>query len=68
MFSFQDLLTRLQDCVIAEDEVPESGSQLLRLFLNKLSESSRLVPNLSQSFKWNTIYTCKQTCAFLNKV
>lgn len=47
MLSFEDLMTSLQDCVIAEDQVSENGSQLLRLFFDKLSESSRLVPNLS---------------------
>ncbi|XP_026199632.1 thyroid adenoma-associated protein homolog isoform X2 [Anabas testudineus] len=41
MLSFEDLMTSLQDCVISEDQVPENGSQLLRLFFDKLSESSR---------------------------
>ncbi|KAI3372852.1 hypothetical protein L3Q82_023303, partial [Scortum barcoo] len=41
MVSFEELITGLQDCVITEDPAPEHGSQTLRLFIDKLSESSR---------------------------
>ncbi|XP_034398095.1 thyroid adenoma-associated protein homolog isoform X2 [Cyclopterus lumpus] len=41
--SFKDLLTSLQNCVITEDQAPGNVSQTLRLFLDKLSESSRSI-------------------------
>ncbi|XP_062273526.1 tRNA (32-2'-O)-methyltransferase regulator THADA [Scomber scombrus] len=41
MLSFEDLMTSLQDCVITEDQTPENVCQALRLFVDKLSESSR---------------------------
>ncbi|XP_067466068.1 tRNA (32-2'-O)-methyltransferase regulator THADA [Thunnus thynnus] len=37
MLSFEDLMTSLQNCVITEDQTPET----LGLFIDKLSESSR---------------------------
>ncbi|XP_054466849.1 thyroid adenoma-associated protein homolog [Anoplopoma fimbria] len=39
--SFKDLMTSLQNCVIAVDQAPGNVSQTLRLFVDKLSESSR---------------------------
>ncbi|XP_068560247.1 tRNA (32-2'-O)-methyltransferase regulator THADA isoform X2 [Cebidichthys violaceus] len=39
--SFEDLLTSLQNCVVTEDQAPGNVSQTLRLFFDKLSESSR---------------------------
>lgn len=41
MLTFEDLMTRLQDCVISESEAAESVSRTLRLCLQKLAESSR---------------------------
>ena len=46
MLSFEDLMTSLQDCVITEDRATENVARTLRLFLDKLSESSRSVLNL----------------------
>ncbi|XP_044051427.1 thyroid adenoma-associated protein homolog isoform X2 [Siniperca chuatsi] len=51
MLSFEDLMTSLQDCVITEDQAPENVSQTLRLFIDKLSESSR-----------STVKRCKERC------
>lgn len=41
MLGFEELLRSLQDCVISENEAAENVSRTLRLFLQKLSESSR---------------------------
>ncbi|XP_045890923.1 thyroid adenoma-associated protein homolog isoform X2 [Micropterus dolomieu] len=51
MLSFEDLMTRLQDCVIAQDQAPENVSQTLGLFIDKLSESSR-----------SSVKRCKERC------
>ncbi|XP_020513692.2 tRNA (32-2'-O)-methyltransferase regulator THADA [Labrus bergylta] len=51
MLSFEELVTRFQGCVIAEDQTPEQVSQTLRLFTDKLSEASR-----------NTVKRCKERC------
>ncbi|XP_078106846.1 tRNA (32-2'-O)-methyltransferase regulator THADA [Sander vitreus] len=51
MLSFEDLMTSLQDCVITEDEESENVSQTLRLFFDKLSESSR-----------SSVKRCKERC------
>lgn len=45
--SFEDLVTSLRECVITEDHAAESVSRTLRLFTDKLSESSRLVANFN---------------------
>ncbi|KAM4746045.1 tRNA (32-2'-O)-methyltransferase regulator THADA isoform 2-T2 [Anableps anableps] len=39
--SFENLTKTLHDCLITEAPVPENGSQILQLFVNKLCESSR---------------------------
>ncbi|GAA6224743.1 thyroid adenoma-associated protein homolog isoform X1 [Lates japonicus] len=41
MLSFEELMTSLQDCVITEHQAAENVIQTLRLFCDKLSESSR---------------------------
>ncbi|XP_061527590.1 tRNA (32-2'-O)-methyltransferase regulator THADA isoform X2 [Phycodurus eques] len=41
MLSFDELLTSLQMCVIAENQTNENGNQTLQLFFDKLSECSR---------------------------
>ncbi|XP_034548017.1 thyroid adenoma-associated protein homolog isoform X2 [Notolabrus celidotus] len=51
MLSFGELMTRLQDCVISEDQTSEEVSQTLKLFIGKLSEASR-----------NSIKRCKERC------
>ncbi|XP_059193716.1 thyroid adenoma-associated protein homolog [Centropristis striata] len=50
MFSFNDLMTSLQDCV-TEDRAPENVSLTLRLFIEKLSDSSR-----------SSVKRCKERC------
>ncbi|XP_041793146.1 thyroid adenoma-associated protein homolog isoform X2 [Chelmon rostratus] len=51
MLSFEDLMTSLQDCVITEDQAASNVSQTLRLFIDKLSESSR-----------SSVKRCKERC------
>ncbi|KAA8592239.1 hypothetical protein FQN60_017694 [Etheostoma spectabile] len=51
MLSFEDLMTSLQDCVLTEDQESENVSQTLRLFFDKLSESSR-----------SSVKRCKERC------
>ncbi|XP_068995115.1 tRNA (32-2'-O)-methyltransferase regulator THADA [Embiotoca jacksoni] len=51
MLSFDNLMTSLQDCVIAEDRAPENVIQTLKLFSDKLSESSR-----------SSVKRCKERC------
>nr|XP_046243358.1 thyroid adenoma-associated protein homolog [Scatophagus argus] len=51
MFSFEDLMTSLQDCVISEDRAAENVRQTLRVFTDKLSESSR-----------SSVKRCKERC------
>ncbi|XP_042345011.1 thyroid adenoma-associated protein homolog [Plectropomus leopardus] len=51
MLSFEDLITSLQDCVITEDQAAENVNQTLRLFIDKLSESSR-----------SNVKRCKERC------
>ncbi|TDH12887.1 hypothetical protein EPR50_G00050690 [Perca flavescens] len=51
MLSFEDLMTSLKDCVITEDQESENGSHTLRLFFDKLSESSR-----------SSVKRCKERC------
>lgn len=41
--SFENLLSRLHECLNIEEAAPETISELLRRVLTKLSESSRLV-------------------------
>uniref|UniRef100_A0A3Q1FE64 Si:ch211-225b11.4 n=1 Tax=Acanthochromis polyacanthus TaxID=80966 RepID=A0A3Q1FE64_9TELE len=41
MFSFDTLMTSLQDCVISEEQAAKNVIETLRLFFDKLSESSR---------------------------
>lgn len=47
MLTFEHLMTSLQGCVISEDQASERVSQTLGRFIDKLSESSRLVSNLN---------------------
>ncbi|XP_056233315.1 thyroid adenoma-associated protein homolog [Seriola aureovittata] len=51
MLPFEDLVTSLRDCVITQEQAPENVSQTLRLFMDKLSESSR-----------NNVKRCKERC------
>ncbi|XP_040897367.1 thyroid adenoma-associated protein homolog [Toxotes jaculatrix] len=51
MWSFEDLMTSLRDCVITEDQAAENVRQTLRLFSDKLSESSR-----------SSVKRCKERC------
>ncbi|XP_070759925.1 tRNA (32-2'-O)-methyltransferase regulator THADA [Enoplosus armatus] len=44
-------MTSLQECVVTEDRAPEHVSQTLRLFVDKLSESSR-----------SSVKRCKERC------
>ncbi|XP_012718940.2 thyroid adenoma-associated protein homolog [Fundulus heteroclitus] len=39
--SFENVIKSLRDCLLTEDPAAENGSQILQLFLDKLSESSR---------------------------
>uniref|UniRef100_A0A3B4ZZQ2 Thyroid adenoma-associated protein homolog n=1 Tax=Stegastes partitus TaxID=144197 RepID=A0A3B4ZZQ2_9TELE len=48
MFSFENLLSSLQDCVVTEEQAAEHVNKTLRLFSDKLSESSRLVVKRSK--------------------
>nr|XP_020450271.1 thyroid adenoma-associated protein homolog [Monopterus albus] len=41
MLSLEGLMTSLQDCVTTENQAPGNANQTLRLFLDKLSQSSR---------------------------
>ncbi|KAG7244081.1 hypothetical protein INR49_006243 [Caranx melampygus] len=51
MLSFEDLVTSLRECVITEDQAPETVSRTLRLFTDKLSESSS-----------TNVKRCKERC------
>jgi len=54
--SFKDLLTSLQNCVITEDQAPGNVSRTLSLFLDKLSESSRLVATYNLSMRYHVFH------------
>ncbi|CAG5923171.1 unnamed protein product [Menidia menidia] len=49
--AFETLLTSLQNCAISESQTPGNVSQTLKLFYEKLSESSR-----------NNVKRCKERC------
>ncbi|XP_074526959.1 tRNA (32-2'-O)-methyltransferase regulator THADA isoform X2 [Halichoeres trimaculatus] len=51
MLSFEELMTRLQECVITKGQTSEDVSQTLKLFIDKLSEASR-----------NSKKRCKERC------
>ncbi|KAM3867515.1 tRNA (32-2'-O)-methyltransferase regulator THADA [Diretmus argenteus] len=51
MVSFEELMTSLQDCMITEDKTPKDVSATLKLFIDKLSESSR-----------SSVKRCKERC------
>lgn len=65
MLSFEELMTSLQDCVITEHQAAENVIQTLRLFCEKLSESSRLVTNSSMFGNYLCpAYTIISMCRF----
>lgn len=43
MLSFEDLMKKLQDCVLKDEHTREDVDQKLLLFVDKLSETSRFV-------------------------
>lgn len=66
MLSFKDLMKRLQDCVIVDDQGSENVRQKLRLLSDKLFESSRFVSPCEKRYVGNVSATFSK-CLFLNR-